>query len=134
MAVALDEGLITPVIRDADKLGLDAISAAAKDLASRAKENKLKPEEYKGSTITVSNLGMFGIESFTPIINPPDAVIIGVCAIQDELALNAEGAVEVRKVMRLSVVLDHRLLDGSVVAKFQMDLRDLLQSPMNILL
>ena len=134
MAVALDEGLITPVIRDADKLGLDAISAAAKDLASRAKENKLKPEEYKGSTITVSNLGMFGIESFTPIINPPDAVIIGVCAIQDELALNAEGAVEVRKVMRLSVVLDHRLLDGSVVAKFQMDLRDLLQTPMNILL
>ena len=134
MAVALDAGLITPVIRDADKMGLDQLSATAKDLASRAKENKLLPDEYKGSTITVSNLGMFGIETFTPIINQPDSCIIGVCAIEDELALNAEGGVEARKVMRLSVTLDHRTLDGAVVAKFEMDLRDLLQSPMSILL
>ena len=133
-AVALDEGLITPVIRDADKMGLDEISATAKDLAARAKENKLSGDEYHGSTITVSNLGMFGIETFTPIINQPDAVIIGVCAIQDELALDDEGTVVKKQVMRLSVVLDHRLLDGSVVAKFQMDLRDLLQNPMSILL
>ena len=134
MAVALDAGLITPVIRDADKMGLDQISETAKDLASRAKSNQLKPDEYKGSTITVSNLGMFGIETFTPIINQPDSCIIGVCAIQDELALNAEGGVEARKVMRLSVTLDHRTLDGAVVAKFEMDLRDLLQNPMSILL
>ena len=134
MAVALDAGLITPVIRDTDKMGLDQLSATAKDLASRAKENKLLPDEYKGSTITVSNLGMFGIETFTPIINQPDSCIIGVCAIEDELALNAEGGVEARKVMRLSVTLDHRTLDGAVVAKFEMDLRDLLQSPMSILL
>ncbi|WP_443662576.1 dihydrolipoamide acetyltransferase family protein [Dysosmobacter sp.] len=134
MAVALDAGLITPVIRDADKMGLDQLSATAKDLASRAKENKLLPDEYKGSTITVSNLGMFGIETFTPIINQPDSCIIGVCAIEDELALNAEGGVEARKVMRLSVTLDHRTLDGAVVAKFEMDLRDLLQNPMSILL
>lgn len=134
MAVALDAGLITPVIRDADKMGLDQISDTAKDLASRAKSNQLKPDEYKGSTITVSNLGMFGIETFTPIINQPDSCIIGVCAIEDELALNAEGGVEVRKVMRLSVTLDHRTLDGAVVAKFEMDLRDLLQNPMSILL
>jgi len=134
MAVALDAGLITPVIRDADKMGLEQLADTAKDLATRAKENKLKPEEYKGSTITVTNLGMFGIETFTPIINQPDSCIIGVCATEDELALNAEGGVEVRKVMRLSVTLDHRSLDGAVVAKFEMDLRDLLQNPMSIVL
>jgi pyruvate dehydrogenase E2 component (dihydrolipoamide acetyltransferase) len=133
MAVALDAGLIVPVIRDADKMSLDTLAAAAKDLANRAKENKLGADEYKGSTFTVSNLGMFGIETFTPIINQPDAAILGVCAIEDELALR-DGEVVVRKVMRLSCTLDHRLLDGAVVAKFEMDLRDLLQSPMNILL
>lgn len=134
MAVALDGGLIVPVIRDADKMGLDELAAAAKDLATRAKENKLGADEYKGSTFSVSNLGMFGIETFTPIINQPDAAILGVCAIQDELALDEEGNVCKKQVMRLSVTLDHRLLDGAVVAKFQMVLRDLLQSPMSILL
>ena len=134
MAVALDGGLIVPVIRDADKMGLDELAATAKDLATRAKENKLGADEYKGSTFSVSNLGMFGIETFTPIINQPDAAILGVCAIQDELALDNEGNVCKKQVMRLSVTLDHRLLDGAVVAKFQMDLRDLLQSPMSILL
>ena len=83
---------------------------------------------------SVSNLGMFGIETFTPIINQPDAAILGVCAIQDELALDDEGNVVKKQVMRLSVTLDHRLLDGAVVAKFEMDLRDLLQNPMSILL
>ena len=134
MAVALDNGLIVPVIRDADKMGLDELAAKAKDLATRAKENKLGADEYKGSTFSVSNLGMFGIETFTPIINQPDAAILGVCAIQDELALDEEGNVTKKQVMRLSVTLDHRLLDGAVVAKFQMDLRDLLQNPMSILL
>ena len=134
MAVALDAGLIVPVIRDADKLSLDALSAAAKDLATRAKENKLGADEYKGSTFTVSNLGMFGIETFTPIINQPDAAILGVCAIHDELDMDDEGKLFKKQVMRLSCTLDHRLLDGSVVAKFEMDLRDLLQSPMSILL
>lgn len=134
MAVALDNGLIVPVIRDADKMGLDELSATAKDLATRAKENKLGADEYKGSTFSVSNLGMFGIETFTPIINQPDAAILGVCAVQDELALDDDGNVVKKQVMRLSVTLDHRLLDGAVVAKFEMDLRDLLQNPMSILL
>ncbi len=134
MAVALDAGLIVPVIRDADKLSLDALSAAAKDLAVRAKENKLGADEYKGSTFTVSNLGMFGIETFTPIINQPDAAILGVCAIHDELDMDDEGKLFKKQVMRLSCTLDHRLLDGSVVAKFEMDLRDLLEKPMSILL
>ena len=134
MAVALDAGLITPVIRDADKMGLDTLAATAKDLAARAKENKLLPDEYKGSTITVSNLGMFGIETFTPIINQPDSVIVGVCAIEDELQMDDEGKLSKHQVMRLSVTLDHRTLDGAVVAKFEMDLRDILQNPMSIVL
>ena len=134
MAVALDAGLITPVIRDADKMGLDTLSATAKDLAVRAKENKLTADEYKGSTITVSNLGMFGIETFTPIINQPDSVIVGVCAIEDELQMDDEGKLSKHQVMRLSVTLDHRTLDGAVVAKFEMDLRDILQNPMSIVL
>ena len=134
MAVALDAGLITPVIRDADKMGLDTLAATAKDLAARAKENKLTADEYKGSTITVSNLGMFGIETFTPIINQPDSVIVGVCAIEDELQMDDEGKLSKHQVMRLSVTLDHRTLDGAVVAKFEMDLRDILQNPMSIVL
>lgn len=134
MAVALDAGLIVPVIRDADKMGLEQLSDTAKDLATRAKENKLTPDEYRGSTFSVSNLGMFGIETFTPIINQPDAAILGVCAIQDELAMDDEGTIYKKQVMRLSMTLDHRLLDGAVVAKFEMDLRDMLENPMSILL
>ena len=134
MAVALDAGLIVPVIRDADRLGLDALSAAAKDLASRAKNNKLTPDEYKGSTFSVSNLGMFGIETFTPIVNQPDAAILGVCAVQDELVMDDEGNISKHQVMRLSFTYDHRLIDGAVAAKFVMALRDLLEKPMSIIL
>ena len=134
MAVALEAGLIVPVIRDADRLGLDALADSAKDLASRAKGNKLLPDEYKGSTFSVSNLGMFGIETFTPIVNQPDAAILGVCAVQDELTLAEDGSLSKRQVMRLSFTYDHRLIDGATAAKFVMDLRDLLQSPMCIVL
>lgn len=134
MAVALDAGLIVPVIRDADKMGLEELAAKAKDLATRAKNNQLTTDEYKGSTFSVSNLGMFGIETFTPIVNQPDAGILGVCAIQDELVMDDEGSISKHQVMRLSFTFDHRLIDGAVAAKFIMDLRDLLQSPMNILL
>ena len=134
MAVALDAGLIVPVIRDADKMGLEELAAKAKDLATRAKNNQLTTDEYKGSTFSVSNLGMFGIETFTPIVNQPDAGILGVCAVQDELVMDDEGSISKHQIMRLSFTFDHRLIDGAVAAKFIMDLRDLLQSPMNILL
>ena len=134
MAVALDAGLIVPVIRDADRLGLDALSAAAKDLASRAKSNKLTLDEYKGSTFSVSNLGMFGIETFTPIVNQPDAAILGVCAVEDELVMDDQGGISKHQVMRLSFTYDHRLIDGAVAAKFVMALRDLLEKPMSIIL
>ena len=134
MAVALETGLIVPVIRDADRLAVSDISAQAKELARKAREGRLSPEEYQDSTFSVSNMGMYGVESFTPVINQPDAAILGVCAIQDELALNAEGEVELRKVMRLSMTWDHRLMDGTDAAAFQADLRALLENPMKILL
>lgn len=134
MAVALDTGLIVPVIRDADKLSLDALSARAKDLAARAKDGGLTPDDYKGSTFTVSNLGMFGIELFTPIVNQPDAAILGVTAVEDELVMEPDGTIVKHQVMRLCCTFDHRAMDGAVEARFGMDLRDLLQSPVEILL
>ena len=134
MAVALDTGLIVPVIRDADKLSLDVLSARAKDLAARAKDGGLTPDDYKGSTFTVSNLGMFGIELFTPIVNQPDAAILGVTAVEDELVMEPDGTIAKHQVMRLCCTFDHRAMDGAVEARFGMDLRDLLQSPVEILL
>lgn len=134
MAVALDTGLIVPVIRDADKLSLDALAACAKDLAARAKDGGLTPDDYKGSTFTVSNLGMFGIEMFTPIVNQPDAAILGVTAVEDELVMEADGTISKHQVMRLCCTFDHRAMDGAVEARFGMALRDLLQSPVEILL
>jgi len=133
MAVALDAGLIVPVLRDADRLTLPELSAAARDLAVRTREGKLLPDEYKGNTFTVTNLGMFGVESFTPIINQPDAAILGVCCIEDVLCL-AEGTVCVRRMMRTSVTYDHRLLDGATVARFQKEVKRLLENPIEIVL
>ncbi len=134
MAVALDDGLIVPVIRDADKLSLSQISATAKDLAVRARENKLAMDEYKGSTFSISNLGMFGVETFDPIINQPDAGILGVCAVQDELDMDEEGKIFKKQVMRISFTFDHRLIDGAVAAKFELAIKELLEDPMRILL
>jgi pyruvate dehydrogenase E2 component (dihydrolipoamide acetyltransferase) len=131
MAVAVHDGLIVPVIRDADQLTLEVLSRTAKDLAARAREGKLGLDEYKGSTFTVSNLGMFGIETFTPIINQPEAAILGVCAIDDELAM-AEGAVTVRKKLHISLTFDHRLLDGAILAQFQLAVKQLLEHPWEI--
>ena len=134
MAVALDAGLIVPVIRDADLLSLEALSAKAKDLAERARANQRGADEYKGSTFTVSNLGMFGVESFTPIINQPDAAILGVNCTEDELVMEDDGTIAKHQVLRISLTFDHRLLDGAVAAKFEMTVRDLLEHPMDILL
>ena len=134
MAVALDEGLIVPVIKDADKMSLGEISAAAKDLAERAKANKLEMDEYKGSTFSISNLGMFGVETFDPIINQPDSGILGVCAVQDELVMDDEGNITKRQFMRISFTFDHRLIDGATAAKFELAIKELLEKPMQILL
>lgn len=134
MAVGLDDGLLVPVIRNADTKSLETISQEAKDLAGRAKDGSLDASEYKGSTFSISNIGMFGITSFTPIINQPDAAILGVCATEDVLALTEEGEITTKKVMILSLTFDHRLIDGATAAKFQQTLKAILENPIDILL
>lgn len=133
MAVALDKGLIVPVIKNADHMSLEAIAISAKDLATRAKTGKLELSEYQGSTFSISNLGMFGLSSFTPIINLPDSMILGICGIEDVLALENEQVV-VKKKMGLSLTFDHRILDGVPPAKLLNTLKGLLENPIQILL
>ena len=91
-------------------------------------------DEYKGSTFSISNLGMFGVETFNPIINQPDAGILGVCAVQDELVMDDAGAITKRQFMRISFTFDHRLIDGATAAKFELAIKELLENPMQILL
>jgi pyruvate dehydrogenase E2 component (dihydrolipoamide acetyltransferase) len=132
MAVALEDGLIVPVIKNADKLSLRQISIKAKELAAKAREGKLKPDEYSGGTFTVSNMGMYGIVSFTPIINQPEIAILGVCAIENELKM-VEGKIENRSVMGLSLTFDHRVVDGSQSAIFLSKIKSLLENPLRII-
>jgi pyruvate dehydrogenase E2 component (dihydrolipoamide acetyltransferase) len=129
MAVATDDGLIVPVIWDADTKGLAQISREAKELAKRARERKLKPEEFTGSTFSVSNLGMFGIDQFTAIINPPEAGIIAIGTGEDKLVV-VDGEPVVRKRVRLTMSCDHRIIDGAVGAKFLQVLRRLVENPL----
>lgn len=134
MAVSLEEGLIVPVIKDADKMGIEELSQSAKDLAVRAREGKMTMDDYSGSTFTISNLGMYGVTSFTPIINQPDAAILGVNSIQSELDMDDEGNVFKKQVLTISLTFDHRLLDGSDAAVFQVEIKKLLEDPINIIL
>ena len=128
IAVAIEEGLITPVLRDVDQKGLSEISAESKELAARARDKKLKPEEFSGGTFTVSNLGMFGVESFTAIINPPEGAILAVGAIVEKpVAENGQIVVGSRMMMTLSC--DHRVIDGATGAQFMQDLKKFLENP-----
>ena len=129
MAVATDDGLIVPVIFAADQKRMSEISAEAKQLAKAARERKLKPEQYTGSTFSVSNLGMFGIDQFTAIINPPEVGILAIGAVEDK-AVVVDGKVEVRKRLRLTMSCDHRVIDGAVGAKFLQTLRRMLENPL----
>jgi pyruvate dehydrogenase E2 component (dihydrolipoamide acetyltransferase) len=129
VAVAVDEGLVTPVIRDADKLSLKEISAAVKDVAKRARDKKLKPEEYQGGTITLSTLGAYGIEQFFAIINPPQAAILAVGAIVKKPVVNAKGEIVVGERMSVSLSGDHRVVDGAVGAEYLSTLRKLIENP-----
>jgi len=130
MAVATDDGLIVPVIFDANEKGLGAISKESKELAKKARERKLKPEEYTGSTFSVSNLGMMQIDQFTAIINPPEVGILAIGAIEDKVAVAADGGFEVRKKLRVTMSCDHRAVDGAVGAKFLQTLRRLIENPL----
>ena len=129
MAVAIPEGLITPVIFDADSKGLSQISKEARELAKRARERKLAPHEYTGATMSVSNLGMLNIEEFTAIINPPEAAILAVGAVEDK-AVVVDGAIEIRKRMRVTMSCDHRVIDGALGAQFLQTLRRLIENPL----
>jgi len=129
MAVAIDDGLITPVIFDANLKGLAQIAAESRDLAKRARERKLKPEEYTGSTFSVSNLGMFGIDQFTAIINPPEAGIVAIGGIEAKPVV-VDGQVQVRRRMRVTMSCDHRVIDGATGAKFLQTLRRLIENPL----
>jgi pyruvate dehydrogenase E2 component (dihydrolipoamide acetyltransferase) len=129
MAVALDAGLITPVIRDAGSKGLATISREAKDLARRAREGGLKPEEYQGGTITVSNMGMFGVESFTAIINPPQAAIVAVSSIEKRPSYDENGEVVPASTMKLILSADHRIANGRDGALYMSEVKKVLENP-----
>ena len=130
MAVATDDGLIVPVIFNAEQKRMSEISAEAKALAKRARERKLKPEEFTGSTFSVSNLGMMQIDQFTAIINPPESGILAIGAIEDKPVMMPDGGFEVRKKLRVTMSCDHRVIDGAVGAKFLQTLRRLIENPL----
>ncbi len=134
VAIAVEDGLVTPVIRDAQNLSLKEISAAVKDLATRARDKKLKPEEYAGGTITVSNLGSYGIEQFCAIVNPPQAAILAVGAIVKKPVVNSRDEIEIGHRMSITLSGDHRVVDGAVAAEYMTSLRKLLESPALLLL
>jgi len=129
MAVAIPDGLITPVLFDADRKGLGELSHEARELAAKARDRKLTPEQYTGSTFSVSNLGMFGIDQFTAIINPPEAGIIAVGAVEDKV-VSLAGQIVVRKRARFTMSCDHRVIDGATGARFLQDVRRMLENPL----
>jgi len=134
VAVAVEEGLVTPVIRNAQKKSLREISEAVKDLAGRARTKKLKPDEYAGGTITVSNLGSYGIDNFFAIVNPPQALIIAVGAIVKKPVVNAKDEIVVGQRLAIGLSADHRVVDGAVGAQYLAELRKFLESPTLLLL
>jgi pyruvate dehydrogenase E2 component (dihydrolipoamide acetyltransferase) len=129
MAVAIEDGLITPVVRHADRKSLREIGAEARELADRARARKLKPEEYTGATFSVSNLGMFDIEHFTAVINPPEAGIVAIGSIRPVPAV-AGGQVAIRRRMRVTMSCDHRVIDGATGAGFLKTLKTMLENPL----
>lgn len=131
VAVAIDEGLITPMVRDADQKGLGEIAAEVRALAERARSRKLKPEEYAGGSITVSNLGMFGIDSFIAVINPPQAAILAVGRVEPKVVVR-DGQMVIRQMMSITLSGDHRVIDGAVGAQFLQALRALLEHPLRL--
>jgi len=133
VAVAVEDGLITPVIRHADRKSLREIGREAHDLAQRARNRRLKPEEYTGSTFSVSNLGMFDIDQFTAVINPPEAAILAVGSVAQKPVV-VDGAILARRRMRLTLSCDHRVIDGATGAVFLKTLKQMLENPLAMLL
>lgn len=128
IAVAVDEGLITPVLRNADRKGLEQISAETKELAAKARDGKLKPEEFTNGTFTVSNLGMYDVESFAAIINPPEGAILAVGSIR-AVPVVENGQVTAGHTMKVTLSCDHRVIDGAVGAQFLQSFKRILENP-----
>jgi pyruvate dehydrogenase E2 component (dihydrolipoamide acetyltransferase) len=133
VAVAIEEGLITPIVRGADRKSIGQISREVRELAGRARERKLQPDEYMGATFSVSNLGMFGIDEFTAIINPPEAAILAVGAMGAKPVVR-EGQVVVRQLMRVTMSCDHRIVDGATGAKFLQTFKQMMENPLMLML
>ena len=132
VAVAVDEGLVVPVVKHTDALSLTQIGASVRDLAGKARDKKITPTEMQGSTFTVSNLGMFGIESFTSIINQPNSAILSVGAIIQKPVVK-DGAIVVGNAMKLTLACDHRTVDGAVGAQFLQTLKTFIENPVTML-
>jgi pyruvate dehydrogenase E2 component (dihydrolipoamide acetyltransferase) len=132
VAVAVDEGLLVPVVRNADQKTLSTISGEVKDLAGKAKDKKLQPKDWEGSTFSISNLGMFGIEEFTAIINPPDACILAIGSIKQTVKFE-DGVAKPTGVMKVTLSCDHRVVDGATGAAFLQTVKQLLEDPMRML-
>ena len=132
VAVAVDDGLITPVIKNAHSKGIARIGSEVRELAGRAREKRLQPDEYTGATFSVSNLGMFGIQEFTAIINPPEAAILAVGGIEDAPVVSS-GEIVMRPRMRITMSCDHRVIDGAQGARFLQTLKSMLEEPTTIL-
>jgi len=133
IAVAIDDGLMTPVIRDADQKGIAQIADEVRDLATRARDKKLQPEEMTDGTFSISNLGMFGIEEFAAVINPPEGAILAVGTVRNEPVVQDDAIVPGRR-MRFTMSCDHRVIDGATGAKFMAAFKRIVESPLNMLL
>lgn len=131
VAVAVEDGLIVPVVRDADRKSLAEIAAEVRDLAERARAKKLTPDEFTGSTFSISNLGMYGIDHFTAILNPPEAALLAVGAATEEPVVR-DGEIVSRRTIKLTLAIDHRVLDGAKAAEFLRDLKTILEEPLRI--
>lgn len=133
VAVAVDEGLLVPVVRDADKKTLSVIASEVKDMAGKAKDKKLQPKDWEGNTFSISNLGMFGIDEFTAIINPPDSCIMAVGGIKKVAAFKEDGSIYPTNIMKVTLSCDHRVVDGATGSAFLQTFKKLLENPLGML-
>jgi pyruvate dehydrogenase E2 component (dihydrolipoamide acetyltransferase) len=132
IAVALDQGLITPVLRDCDVKPLGRIAIESRDLAARARGGKLRAQEMSGATFSISNLGMYDVEEFSAIINPPEGAILAVGSVRQQPVVE-EGEIRVGRRMKMTISCDHRVMDGAMGARFLQDVKRLLEEPLRLL-
>jgi len=133
VAVALDDGLVTPVLRNCEQKTIPQLNTELHDLVERARNRKLKPEEYQGATFTISNLGMFGVEDFVAIINPPEGAILAIGSIVEKPVVQ-KGQIVIGRTMKVTLSSDHRIIDGALAARFLQDFKKLMENPAALML